>query len=90
MTMMETTQQDTSVKRNVAPNELAGSVDVAAMATIPRGYDAYTNLAMKDVSFYKPEEIYKNQNNVDNVRALRQLSSDRVHQEMVNQQYRGS
>lgn len=89
MTMMETTQQDTGVKRNVAPNELAGSVDVAAMATIPRGYDAYTNLAMKDVSFYKPEEIYKNQNNVDNVRALRQLSSDRVHQEMVNQQYRG-
>ena len=84
-----TEQQTETVKRNVQPNELAGGVDIVSMAVLPKGFDVYTNLTIKDTSFYKPEEIYKNQNTVDNVRALRQLSSDRLHQEMVNQQYRG-
>jgi hypothetical protein len=43
-----------------------------------------------DVAFYAPKEIYKNQKTVDNARTLRGLQggSDRLHQEMVNQQYK--
>ncbi len=84
----EQEQKVETVNRNVQSNELAGGVDITAMAMLPKGFDGYTNLKITDASFYKPEEIYKNQNTVDNVRALRQLSSDRLHQEMVNQQYR--
>ena len=43
---------------------------------------------LPDVAFYTPKEIYKNQKTVDNVRALRQMSSDKLHQDMVNQQYK--
>ena len=75
-----------TVNRNVESNELAGGVDIAMMALQPKGYEAYS-FVMRDASFYEPKEIYNKQNNVDNVRALRQLSSDRLHQEMVNQQY---
>jgi hypothetical protein len=84
-----TTEQKTeTVKSNVQSNELAGNVDINKMAVTPPGFNAYMSLALKDGQLYKPEEIYKNQVTVDNVRALRQLSSDRLHQEMVNQQYR--
>jgi hypothetical protein len=82
-----TTEQKTeTVNRNVQPNELAGSVDITSMATQPAGYQAYS-MMIPDVAFYAPKEIYKNQVNVDNAKVLRQLSSDRLHQEMVNQQY---
>lgn len=91
MSMMgaETTQ-DGQVKRNVQPNEVAGGVDLAAMATQPKGYEAYAQMTLKDASFYKPEEIYKNQRTVDNARVLRglQTGSDRLHQEMVDQQFK--
>jgi hypothetical protein len=80
-------QKSESVKKNVLPNELAGAVDIARMATQPAGYQAYS-VMMPDVAFYAPKEIYKNQTNVDNVRLLRSLGSDRLHQEMVNQQYK--
>lgn len=79
--------QDGNIKRNVQPNEVANGVDISSIATQPPGFAAYS-LALVDVSFYALKEIYKNQNNVDNVRALRQLGSDRLHQEMVNQQYK--
>jgi hypothetical protein len=45
-------------------------------------------MIMPDVAFYAPREIYRNQVNVDNTRLLRGLGSDRLHQEMVNQQYK--
>lgn len=83
----QTDQQIETVKRNVQPNELAGGVDIVSMAVLPKGFDVYTNTFLKDTSFYKVEEIYKNQNTVDNVKALRQLSSDRLHKEMVDMQY---
>jgi hypothetical protein len=57
------------------------------MATQPAGYQAYS-MMMPDVAFYAPREIYRNQVNVDNARVLRQLSSDRLHQELVNLQYK--
>ena len=79
-------QKTETVNRNVQPNELAGAVDITRMATQPAGYQAYS-FALADAPFYAPREIYRNQVNVDNARVLRQLSSDRLHQEMVNQQY---
>jgi hypothetical protein len=82
-------QQMSSVKKNVAINEAAAGVDIGKMAIAPMGYNTYLTLAIKDASFYAPRDIYPRQNNVDNARALRQMSSDRLHQEMINQQYRG-
>jgi hypothetical protein len=80
-------QKTETVKKNVLPNELAGAVDINKMAIQPAGYQAYS-VMMPDVAFYAPKEIYKHQVNVDNVRLLRGLGSDRLHQEMVNQQYK--
>ena len=82
-------QKTDTVKKNVEPNDLAANgVSIALMATQPAGYDMY-GFSLKDAAFYEPKEIYKNQTTIDNVRALRQLSSDRLHQEMVDQQYKG-
>lgn len=81
-------QKTETVSSNVQANELAGNVDIASIATTPAGFNAYINLMLKDGQLYKPDEIYKNQVTIDNARALRQLSSDRLHQQMVDQQYR--
>ena len=87
-TAANTTESNQKVKTNVAANELAGNVDINKMATTPVGYSNYTNLMLKDGKMYEPKEIYKNQVPVDNARALRQLSTDRLHQQMIEQQYR--
>jgi hypothetical protein len=83
------TQPASSVNKNVLPNELAGSIDIALIANVPNGFNAYS-FVLKDASFYEPKEVYKNQRTVDNVRLLRGLTSgsDAKHQEMVNQQYK--
>jgi hypothetical protein len=88
VTTNSTTESNQKVKTNVAANELAGNVDINKMATTPVGYSNYTNLMLKDGKMYEPKEIYKNQVPVDNARALRQLSTDRLHQQMIEQQYR--
>ena len=75
-----------TVKQNVANNELAGDISLASLGAVPQGFDAYSSM-MPDGSFYAPREIYRGQRNVDNARALRGLGTDRLHQEMVNQQY---
>ena len=80
-------QKTDAVNKNVQPNELAGRVDIASMAAQPQGYQAYA-VAMPDASFYAPREIYRNQVNVDNVRLLRGLASDKLHQDLVNLQYK--
>ena len=77
-----------TVNRNAQTNELAGGVDITAIATQPKGYEVYSSLTIKDAGFYAPKDIYGNQTNVDNARALRQLSSDRLHQDLVNQQFK--
>lgn len=77
-----------TVNRDVTNNELAGGVDINRMALAPVGYNDYLNMTLRDAAFYAPKEIYRNQRVIDNARALRQLSSDRLHQEMVEQQYR--
>lgn len=81
-------QQKTTVNTNASDSEIAGGVSLAKISITPAGYNQYLNLVISDASFYAPKEIYRGQRNVDNVRALRQMSSDKLHQEMVNQQYR--
>ena len=64
------------------------NVVIAAMGYTP-GFDVYNNLILADAMGYKPFEIYKNQNNVDNRRLSRGLTgaSDRVHEQMVSAQW---
>jgi hypothetical protein len=79
-------QQNDTVKKNVQNNEAAGNVNIESIAKQPVGYAQYFS-ALPDVTFYAPKEIYKGQKTVDNARALRQLSSDTLHQKMIEQQY---
>jgi hypothetical protein len=79
-------QQTDTVKKNVQNNEAAGNVNIESIAKQPVGYAQYFS-ALPDVTFYAPKEIYKGQKTVDNARALRQLSSDTLHQKMIEQQY---
>lgn len=83
-----TIQSGPAVNRNAQNNEVAGGVDITRISQAPVGYNEYLNFTLRDAAFYAPKEVYANQKTVDNTRALRQLSSDRLHQEMVNQQYR--
>ena len=86
--MQENTQQQTgAVNRNVQPNDLAGGVDIASMATTPAGFNAYS-IVLRDTAFYEPKEIYKGQRVVDNAQVLRQMSSDSLHKRMVDSQYK--
>lgn len=80
---------NTTVNRQATDNEAAGGVSIAAIAVQPLGYGAYLGV-LKDVSFYEPKDIYRNQRVIDNQRALRQLSSDSLHKQLVDQQYRGN
>lgn len=80
------TQQNESVKKNVQNNEAAVGVNITSLATQPVGYASYF-IAIPDNQFYQPKEIYKNQSVVDNARALRQMSSDRLHRDLVDLQY---
>lgn len=79
--------QTQQVKSNIQDNDAAAGVSIDTIAKTPVGFNSYT-IALTDVAFYAPKEIYRNQRVVDNQRALRQLSSDRLHQEMIELQYR--
>jgi len=83
-----TTETGPVVNKNAQNNEAAGKVDINKMAQTPAGYGTYLALALKDASFYAPKEVYKNQKNVDNVRAFRSLANDNRHREMVDLQYK--
>ena len=77
-----------TVKNKGDVSELAGGVDITKLASLPSGYNSYLSFTIKDSPFYDVKEVYKNQVNVDNVRALRQMSSDRLHQQLINLQYK--
>lgn len=81
-------QKTETVRQNVPNNELAGNVTLASLGATPQGFQAYS-IGMPDASFYAPREIYRNQRTVDNPAGRRLFSgSDRMHQEMVDQQYK--
>ena len=64
------------------------AVVIQAMSFVP-GFDVYTNVMMADRPFYKQEQVYKTQKNVDNRNLGRRLfgPSDNLHNEMVESQY---
>jgi hypothetical protein len=70
--------------------ELGTGASLTAMATTPPGYSAYSVQLITQVPFYPAKEVYRNQRVVDNDRVRRGLSgrSDRLHNEMTEQQYR--
>jgi len=82
------TVSGSSVNQNAGDNDAAGSVNIGKMAVAPTGYGDYLNFTLKDAAFYAPREVYRNQRTVDNARALRQLTNDSQHCDMVEQQYR--
>jgi hypothetical protein len=89
-TVITSEQQETKVaniKQNVQENDAAVGVSINSIAKTPLGFNSYL-VALADVQFYPSKEIYRNQRVVDNQRALRQLSSDKLHQEMIELQYR--
>jgi hypothetical protein len=65
------------------------NVVIAAMGFTP-GFDNYNKAMIPDTNFYKPYSVYGNQKTVDNQQVSRRLmgGSDRVHQEMVESQYK--
>jgi hypothetical protein len=78
---------ESTVNSNVADNDIAGDVSIAALQVVPIGFDLY-QVGLTDAAFYKTKDIYKNQKNVDNARAFRGLvRGDILHQQMVDQQY---
>ena len=63
------------------------AVVVAAMSFVP-GFDNYNKATLPDAVGYRPFEIYRGQQNIDNPAGRRFLTgADRLHQEMVDSQY---
>lgn len=56
----------------------------------PPGFAAYESARLPEIPFYRVEDIYKRATLPDNARAQRLLNqrSDRIHKEMVDEQYR--
>lgn len=81
---------EAAVNQKAEPNEAAGGVDIASIAVAPADFNNYLNKSIQDALFYEEKEIYAGQTVVDNRRAQRLLNgaSDRLHKEMVDQQYR--
>jgi hypothetical protein len=71
------------------PQQQQQAQQVAQMGTVP-GFDQYQQVNLPDAVFYTSKEIYRNRTLPDNPRAQRALSqrSDRLHQEMIDEQYR--
>ena len=59
-------------------------------ANVVKGFDVYSSVMLRDVAFYKPFEIYRVQQAVDNRRALRGLTaaSEQRYDTMINEQYK--
>jgi len=63
------------------------NVVVQAMGFTP-GFDAYGKVMLQDAAGYKPFEVYKGQRNIDSPSGRRLMTgSDRLHSEMIDQQY---
>ena len=76
-----------SVNQKSEDNTIASGVSISTISVVPIGFSAYT-IALADASFYQPKEIYRNQRTIDNRRALQNLRSDQLHEQMINQQWR--
>lgn len=89
VTMVQTENKPSTVKTNVQDNELAGGIRIERMAVSPVGFSVYS-LALRDVAFYEPKEIYKNVVIKDNVRTMYfiEKSNTDTYNRMVEEQYK--
>lgn len=87
--MVQTENKPSTVKTNVQDNELAGGIRIERMAVSPVGFSVYS-LALRDVAFYEPKEIYKNVVIKDNVRTMYfiEKSNTDTYNRMVEEQYK--
>ena len=76
-----------AVRRGGKVEGMEGGADINSLTAAPADFNDYLTQQMTDAQFYASKDIYRGQRNVDNARALRGLGTDRLHQEMVNQQY---
>lgn len=83
------TETKETVNKNSKNNELAGGVTIASLGNGPQGFNSYTNFMIRDNVFYKPHEVYRNQQTVDNKFISRRLfgATDQLHNQMVQSQY---
>jgi hypothetical protein len=87
-------QDDTGTKKKdrkaSSGAALGGGIDIRNLAVLPPGYNLYSLMTLTNISFYLPREIYQGNATVENRNVLRSLtqSSDRLHREMIDQQYR--
>jgi hypothetical protein len=87
--MAQPETKSTTVKTNVQDNELAGIVRIERMAVTPVGFNVYS-LALRDVAFYQPKEIYKNVVIKDNVRTMYFIEKGNTdtYNKMIEAQYK--
>ena len=78
-----------TVNKNSKNNDAAGDVSIESIATEPMDFNQYLDKQLVDAQFYASKDIYRRQQNVDNARALRGLGTDLLHQQMVEEQYKG-
>ncbi len=76
-----------AVRRGGKVEGMEGGADINSLTAAPADFNDYLTQQMTDAQFYASKDIYRVQRNVDNARALRGLGTDRLHQEMVDQQY---
>ena len=82
--------KEENVNQTVKDNDAASDgPKIEMIATTNPGFDLYQSTFIKDANFYQPKDIYKNQANVDNQRAVRSLNfkNDILHQQLIQQQY---
>jgi hypothetical protein len=66
------------------------NVVIQAMGFTP-GFDAYSKQIIVQQQFYKPYQVYGNQKNIDNRATLRMFGgTDKLHNEMIESQYKGN
>jgi hypothetical protein len=75
---------------NMEQQKQVQNVVIQAMGFTP-GFDAYGKVMIPDTVGYRPFTVYNNQKNVDNRRLGLGLygPSDRLHNELVDSQYKG-
>lgn len=80
---------ENTLNTNSQISELGEGASFSGLSRAPSGFNTYTSMQLRDAQFYAPREVYRNQQTVDNRNALRLLngSSDRLHRELVEQQY---
>ena len=76
-----------AVRRGGRVEGMEGGADINSLAAAPADFNDYLSQQLQDSQFYASNDIYRRQRNVDNARVLRGMVTDRLHQEMVDQQY---